>query len=408
MLNKENYVSWSSRLLLYVKSRPNEKLIHNSILNGPYVRKMIPEPGDANREITVTETFHLQTHDELSDKKLKQIEADDQAIQTILLGLPADIYAATKNLHTADYTQLYDFLKYNQKEVDELKAERLAKNQDPLALMANSNNPYVFPAPHQDQSSFNQNYLQLPTTTNEYDTRINGKSIQAKLLNTNQQQSDNFIKPKEQADCSTRDEYGYNDVIGNQVIQNAVQNPRVQNVRNQNGVIGVQGNVNQNQIENGNLVAARAEGNVAGQNRNQIRCYNCMGKEEAADLDEIEEVNANCILMAICSKHQPRYTELLEPILESYQVPQNNNDVISKDTSVEQGGETVKQHSANFEETHALYESLYQNLAIKLEKVNSVNRKLKETNADMTTELARFKNQERCFEISQEKYDKLE
>nr|GFC06280.1 hypothetical protein [Tanacetum cinerariifolium] len=65
MLNKENYVPWSSRLLRYAKSRSNGKLIHNSILNGPYVRKMIPEPGDANREITVTETFHLQTDDEL-------------------------------------------------------------------------------------------------------------------------------------------------------------------------------------------------------------------------------------------------------------------------------------------------------------------------------------------------------
>nr|GFA32307.1 hypothetical protein [Tanacetum cinerariifolium] len=66
----------------------------------------------------------------------------------------------TKDLHTADYTQLYDFLKYNQKEVDKLKAEQLAKTQDPLALMANTNNPYAFPVPHQDQSSFNQNYLQ--------------------------------------------------------------------------------------------------------------------------------------------------------------------------------------------------------------------------------------------------------
>nr|GFC14902.1 hypothetical protein [Tanacetum cinerariifolium] len=67
----------------------------------------------------------------------------------------------TKDLHTADYTQLYDFLKYNQKEVDELKAERLAKIHDPLALMANSNNPYAF-SPHQDQSSLNQNYVQQP------------------------------------------------------------------------------------------------------------------------------------------------------------------------------------------------------------------------------------------------------
>nr|GFD41723.1 hypothetical protein [Tanacetum cinerariifolium] len=57
---------------------------------------------------------------------------------------------------------------------------------------------------------------------------------------------------------------GYSDVIVNQVIQNAVQNPRVQNVGNQNGLIGVQGNENQNQIGNGNLVAARAEGNAAG------------------------------------------------------------------------------------------------------------------------------------------------
>nr|GEV56611.1 hypothetical protein [Tanacetum cinerariifolium] len=183
MLNKDNYVPWSSRLLRFAKSRPNGKLIHNSILNGPYVRKMIPEPGDANCEITVTKTFHLQTDDELSDKELKQIEADDQAIQTILLGLPEDIYAAvdscetaheiwlrTKDLHTADYTQLYDFLKYNQKEVDELKDEQIAKTQDPLALMANSNNPYVFPAPHQDQSSFNQNYLQQPMPNPEYIT----------------------------------------------------------------------------------------------------------------------------------------------------------------------------------------------------------------------------------------------
>nr|GEZ39766.1 galactose oxidase/kelch, beta-propeller [Tanacetum cinerariifolium] len=51
MLNKENYVPWSSRLLRYAKSRPNEKLIYNSILNGPYVRQMIAEPGDAERDV---------------------------------------------------------------------------------------------------------------------------------------------------------------------------------------------------------------------------------------------------------------------------------------------------------------------------------------------------------------------
>ncbi|GJY46896.1 hypothetical protein Tco_0435959 [Tanacetum coccineum] len=81
MFNKENYVPWSSRLLCYAKSRPNEKLIYNFIINGPYVRRMIPEPGDQNRKVPV--------------------EVDDQVIQTILLGLPEDIYAAVDSCETA-------------------------------------------------------------------------------------------------------------------------------------------------------------------------------------------------------------------------------------------------------------------------------------------------------------------
>nr|GEY86452.1 reverse transcriptase domain-containing protein [Tanacetum cinerariifolium] len=101
MLNKENYVPWLSRLLWYAKSRPNGKLIYNSIINGPYVRRMIPEPGDPNREVPVNETFHVQTDDELTEKELKQIEAGDQAIQTILLDLPEDIYAAVDSCETA-------------------------------------------------------------------------------------------------------------------------------------------------------------------------------------------------------------------------------------------------------------------------------------------------------------------
>ncbi|GKD97115.1 hypothetical protein Tco_1381012 [Tanacetum coccineum] len=75
MLNKENYVPWSSRLLRYAKSRPNGKLIYNSIMNGPYVRQMIPEPGDADRKVPVPEMFHEQTDDELTEAEIKQMEA---------------------------------------------------------------------------------------------------------------------------------------------------------------------------------------------------------------------------------------------------------------------------------------------------------------------------------------------
>ncbi|GJZ03630.1 hypothetical protein Tco_0536905 [Tanacetum coccineum] len=78
LLNKENYVPWLSLLLRYAKSRLNGKLIYNSIMNGPYVRRMIPEPGDQNSEVHVPETFHEQTNDELTKAEIKLMEADDQ------------------------------------------------------------------------------------------------------------------------------------------------------------------------------------------------------------------------------------------------------------------------------------------------------------------------------------------
>nr|GEV26236.1 hypothetical protein [Tanacetum cinerariifolium] len=268
MLNKENYAPWSTRLLCYAKSRPNGKLIYNSIMNGSYVRRMILEPGDLDREVTVNETFHEQTDDELTKKKLKQVEADDQAIQTILLGLPEVIFAAVDSCETAQEIWLH--------------VQQMMKGFD--------------------------------------------IGIQ---------------------------------IAWNQMGYNAVQN------------FG-----NQNLNRNGSVVAARAEGNAIGNN---------------GDLDEIKEVNANCILMA--------NLHILKPIPEPHQVQHNDNKVISAVSSVEQSRGIVEQNPTTVEETRALYDSLYNNLAIEVEKVNTVNRKLKETNAELTTELAKYKNQKSVLKL---------
>ncbi|GJW64832.1 hypothetical protein Tco_0116716 [Tanacetum coccineum] len=390
MLKKDNYVPWLSRLLCYAKSRPNVKLIYNFIINGPYVRRMIPEPGDAARAVLVPETFHEQTGDQLTEAEIKQMEADDQAIQTILLGLPKDVYDVvdscetseeiwlrvqqmmkgsdigiqdkktklfnewemftstdgeliesyyhrfsklmndfkrnkhfpekiasnlkflnklqpkwsrhvtiihqTKDLHTADYTQLYDFLKYNQNEVDDLRAERLEKTQDPLALMANSNNPFNYLVFHTDlpssstyiqqpppnnnynpQLSFNQNYMQQPmpnpedildpTTAMNMELVLMAKAFKLNYstpTNNNQRISSN---PQNRQIAQSGMSLGQDNQMQ--------MNPGVQNVGNQNGLIVISGIANQNR--NGNVVAAQAEGNANGNNGNQIRCYNYRG-----------------------------------------------------------------------------------------------------------------------------------
>nr|GEY69365.1 hypothetical protein [Tanacetum cinerariifolium] len=292
MLNKENYVPWSSHLLRYAKSRPKGKLIHNSILNGPYVRRMISEPGDANHEVTVTETFHVQTYDELSDKELKQIEADDQAIQTILLGLPEDIYAAVDSCETAQEIWLQNYLQQPMPNPKDITDPTTAMNMA-LALMAK-----VFKLNYSTPTNNNQRI-----SSNPHNKQIAQPGMQAKLLHTNQQQLEDS------------------------------SNPRNRKI--------AQPGMNMGQDRQMQMVGACAEGNATGQNGNQIRCYNCRGighyarnctdkprrrddayllthlliaqKEEAgvqlqaeeydlmaaaADLDEIKEVNANCNLMA--------------------------------------------------------------------------------------------------------------
>nr|GEX50246.1 reverse transcriptase domain-containing protein [Tanacetum cinerariifolium] len=160
---------------------------------------------------------------------------------------------------------------------------------------------------------------------------------------------------------------------------------------------------------NGNVIAARAEGNsgfswdvVYLQTRLLIAQKEEAGIQlqaedfdlmaDASGLDEIKEVNANCILMANLQRASTsgtqtnktpiydsnglaEYTELLKPIPEPHHVQKNDSNIIFEVSSVEQDGGTIDQHPATVEETRAYFESLYNNLAIEVEKVNTVNRK---------------------------------
>nr|GEZ34916.1 hypothetical protein [Tanacetum cinerariifolium] len=156
MLNKDNYVPWSSRLLRYAKSKPNGKLLVNSIKNGPYVRRMIIKLEDPNSVPHVAESNHEQTNDELTEKEEKKAKLfnERESFKSTEEELIEYYYHHfTKVLHEVDYNRLYDFLKMNQEEVNELKAERLAKTHDPLAFMESTQTPYNYPVFHPDQPS---------------------------------------------------------------------------------------------------------------------------------------------------------------------------------------------------------------------------------------------------------------
>nr|GEV50471.1 hypothetical protein [Tanacetum cinerariifolium] len=194
------------------------------------------------------------------------------------------------------------------------------------------------------------------------------------------------------------------------------------NVGNQNGLSVVPGSANQN--GNINVAVARAEGNGNGNNENQIRCYNCQGvdhyarnctvkpkkrdaaylqiplqiaqKEESGIQPNFEEFDFMAAADGSAEVHhseycydndifnmltqEEKYTELLEPISKPHQVQQNDNIVISVVSNMEQSEGTVEQNTATVEETRAYFESLYNNLAIEVEKVNTVISKVVEMN----------------------------
>nr|GEU68444.1 hypothetical protein [Tanacetum cinerariifolium] len=278
---------------------------------------MIPEPGDVDRAVPVPEMFHEQTDDKLAEAKIKQMEVDDQAIQTILLDLPKDIYAVVDSCKTAQeiWLRVQQMMKGSDIGIQEKKAKLFSESERRSKL----------------------NYS-TPTNNNQgISSNPRNRQIAQPGMNMGQDRQRQMQMVGGCSECS------------------------LESKRSE----------------------SRAKGNAIRNNGNQIRCYNykglghlarnCIAKEfdlmaAAVDLDKIEEINANCILMANLQQASTWYTELLEPILEPHQVQQNDSNVISMVSSIKQGRGTVEQHYAFVEETRTFHESLSHNLLLKLRK----------------------------------------
>ncbi|GJZ01198.1 retrovirus-related pol polyprotein from transposon TNT 1-94 [Tanacetum coccineum] len=158
MLAPGNYVQWKSRIKRYIDTKPNNELIHYCLQNPPYkfkwTEKTVPL-AEGSLEITIE--GYMENYKNVSQDIRNQLDAEAEAVQIILIGIDNDIYSIvdafpnacemwkaierlkqewqrfvtlvkqSQELKIVSYHKLYDILKQHQNEVNEIRAERLAR-----------------------------------------------------------------------------------------------------------------------------------------------------------------------------------------------------------------------------------------------------------------------------------------
>nr|GEZ25520.1 hypothetical protein [Tanacetum cinerariifolium] len=257
------------------------------------------------------------------------------------------IVRQTKNLHETDFTQIYDFLKMNQDEVYELRAERLAKTHDPLALMAYSQNSLNFPTNHNDQSFFSTHSQQSFLINNKYNPQ---PSLNQNFMQSLMTSFEDINNPTEEsvwtvywtsgtesarAQCMTESGLGH-------IARNCTARPRRRDAA---------------YLQTQLLISQKEEAGI------QLQAEEFDFMAAAGDLDEIKDVNAKYILMENLQHASTSGTQLDKALV--YDIDgsaENDNHVTSVALSIVQSGGIVETSYASDEETYAHQESIYRNL----------------------------------------------
>nr|GEX10340.1 hypothetical protein [Tanacetum cinerariifolium] len=172
-----NYVQWKSRIKSYIDTKPNHELIHYCLKNPPYKFTWADKevPISKGSYVTTTKTY-METYKNVSQDIRDQLNTEAEAVQIILTGIDNDMYSiefgkftshdgeslesyysrfykmmneliSSQELKTVSYHKLYEILKQHQQEVNELRAERISRTANPIALVAQQQ-PVYHPQNH--------------------------------------------------------------------------------------------------------------------------------------------------------------------------------------------------------------------------------------------------------------------
>ncbi|GJX83760.1 hypothetical protein Tco_0333241 [Tanacetum coccineum] len=198
MLATGRYAQWRSRFLRYIDTKTNGDSLRKCILEGPYtpttvIIPAVPATGYSPKdpEQTIVETVL-----NMSPANKAHYESKKEAIHLILTGIGDEIYSTIDACKTTH--EIWDKTIESITQVNELLAERIAKNANPLALVATTQ-------PHQDPyyqtSKSHKSYeptskASLPTRSHAT-TRHKGKEIAKPITPLFESASDEDSDPEQ-------------------------------------------------------------------------------------------------------------------------------------------------------------------------------------------------------------------
>nr|GEW94221.1 hypothetical protein [Tanacetum cinerariifolium] len=158
MLAPSNYVQWKSRIKRYIDTKPNHELIYYGLQNPPYKFTW------ADKEVTIFEGIDNDIYS-IVDACPNACEMWKAIERFVALVKPSE------ELKTVSYHKHYDILKQHHNEVNEIRAEKIARIANPLALVAQQQPVYHS---HNHPTHYTQN---SSTRSHQAATRNRGKAI---------------------------------------------------------------------------------------------------------------------------------------------------------------------------------------------------------------------------------------
>nr|GEX33941.1 hypothetical protein [Tanacetum cinerariifolium] len=239
MLVRGRYPQWRSRFLRYIDTRPNGDALRKCTLSGPYkpTTILVQAVSATDDSLAIPEQTIVETPMNMSPANKAHFESEKEVIHLILTGIRDEIYSTVnacqiaqemweaikrlqqgkslniqdpewskfvtivKQQHKLDedsYHKLFDILKQYQKEVNELCAEILSRNANPLALVATAQanqDPYYQTS--KSHKSYAPSSIPLIPTRTHTTTRYKSKEIAKPITTPSKTASEEDSDPKQ-------------------------------------------------------------------------------------------------------------------------------------------------------------------------------------------------------------------